>query len=482
MRAALSRHRSVILALQTGGGKTVIACDIIKRVIESSRRAMFVVHRVELVEQAVERLQAFGIKPGVIKAGYKEHRERPIQVACVPTLVRRHFPDADLVIFDECHHGVSPSWFRVLDHYREIGAWVLGITATPQRLDGKPLGDAFDAIVEPVTTRDLINQGHLIEPTVFAPPVDLEGVKTRMGDYSLPELAEKVSPLTGHLTRTWAERAKGIRTLAFAVNVRHSLLLRDEFEAVGARVVHVDGKSSSKERRSANERLRSGELDVVTQCQLWTEGVDIPELGCLVIARPTQSLSLHRQMIGRVMRTAPGKSNAIVLDHAGNTLRHGLITEEIEWSLDGIPKKDSEAPPVKTCKECFAIIPLGAVACPECGWVRDETPDVVPPRVDNPGKLIRIDMTPVQRSLREKQVAYIRMVRDASMYGYKLGQARVRYKEQFGSWPKMREIERANYRCREHVWEEKEFGAVRVRRCERCYVDQKEAARDFAAR
>lgn len=251
IRAALSRHRAVVLALQTGGGKTVIACEIIRRVIERGRRVLFVVHRIELVEQAVARLEAFGIRPGVIKAGYREHRDRPIQVACVPTLIRREFPPADLVILDECHHGVSASWLRVVRHYRDAGAWTLGITATPLRLDGKPLGDVFDAIVEPVTTADLIRDGHLIEPTVFAPPLDLAGVRTRMGDYALPELVERVSPLTGHVTKTWAEHGRGLRTLAFACNVKHSRMLEDAFRAVGARVAHVDGTSS---RGGAHER------------------------------------------------------------------------------------------------------------------------------------------------------------------------------------------------------------------------------------
>ncbi len=475
VRQALARHRSVILALQTGGGKTVIACEMFRLALERGRRCLFVVHRIELVEQAFARLSAFGIEAGIIKAGYEERRHLPVQIACVPTLVRREMPEADFVIFDECHHGVSPSWFKVLDHYRKQGAWILGITATPQRLDGKPLGDAFDTIIEPVKTSFLVAMGYLIDPIIFAPPEpDMKGVKVRMGDYSLPELAERMSPLTGHITRTWRDRAQGLRTLCFAVNVKHSKLLANEFARVGARVAHVDGTSPKEYRSDVNRMLRSGELDVVTQCQLWTEGVDIPELGCLVIARPTQSLSLHRQMIGRVMRPAPGKTDALVLDHAGNTWRHGLMLDDIEWSLEGAAQKESSAPSVRTCEECFAVLRPGATECHICGF-EPEKAEAEELKVDNPGELVRIDMIRRKATMVEKQRKYRTWVQQASQWGYKLAWARYRYKDEFGSWPRLGEIERAHYVCSGHEWERKDYGSRRVVRCARCLTESRHA-------
>lgn len=474
IRAALAAHRSVVLALQVGGGKTVVACEVIRRVLAAGKRALFVVHRVELVEQARDRLAAFGIRAGVIKAGIPEHRDRPVQVACVPTLVRRDFPPADLVILDETHHAVSASWLRVVQHYRDDGAFVLGITATPMRLDGRRLGDAFQAIIEPVTTRELIDGGYLIEPTVYAPPVDLSGIGTRGGDYKLPELAERVSPLCGHVIQTWAARARTRPTLAFAVNVEHSRLMEAAFSEAGARVAHVDGKSSKRDRKRANAYLRNGRLDVVTQCAIWTEGVDIPELSCLVLARPTKSLSLHRQMIGRVMRTSPGKADALVLDHAGNTLEHGLITDEIEWSLDGEIRRPSGAPPVTQCPECFAILPLGVTECPECGSVKPPR-SIEAPGVDNPGELVRIDMRPRKATAQEKAAEYREIVRDASTRGYKLGWARLRYKDRFDVWPRFREIEEEEYRCAGHEMEVKALGPRIVTRCGRCFMERARA-------
>lgn len=374
-------------------------------------------------------------------------------------------PDADVVILDECHRGVSPSWMQVVEHYRAAGSYLLGITATPLRLDGKPLGQAFERIVQPVTTRELVDGGYLILPRTFAPPVDLDGLPKRGGDYSLPELADRMSPLCGHVIRTWERHARGLRTLAFAVNIEHSRLIEDGFRRVGARVAHVDGKTPDKQRREVNERLRAGDLDVVTQCALWTEGVDIPELGCLVIARPTKSLGLHRQMIGRVMRPAPGKTSALVLDHAGNYHEHGSMLDEIEWSLSGPARRPSAAEPVRTCKECFAVLLPGVDACQECGAVyAPARAERSTPGLGDDSDLIEVGGPPPGASAtpEQREAKYRALVRIASERGRRLGWARHQFKAWTGSWPRMREIEAVEYRCGSH-----EFDA---HRCVRCYA------------
>lgn len=477
IRTAFGQHRSVCLALQVGGGKTVIACEIMRLAIARGKRVMFVVHRVELVEQAKERLAAFGIKAGIIKAGFTERRERPVQVACVPTLVRREFPPADIVIFDEAHHGVSVSWMAVLDHYRKAGALILGITATPLRLDGKPLGAAFQTIVEPVTTRELIERGFLIEPRVFAPPsCDRTGLKVRGGDYSLPEVADRMSKLTGSITEYWGRFCRDRRTLAFAVNVEHSREIEAALAAVGARVAHIDGTSSKDERARANKMLRAGDLDVVTQCQIWNEGLDIPELSALIVARPTKSLGLHRQILGRVMRTAPGKIDAIVLDHAGNHIEHGPVTDPIEWSLDAPPKKKKDdIQPIRTCKSCFALYPANLSECPVCG-AEPVAVDRATPGVDNAGELIEIDMG-ARHQPEDREAEYARLVRVANDRGYKLGWARAQYKATYGVWPRqVGHIERNWYTCAEHEWADVQAGPFKRVRCARCLTYQEPVA------
>jgi DNA repair protein RadD len=472
-RAALSKHRAVCLTLQVGGGKTIIACEMIRLALERGRRCLFVVHRIELVEQAHERLARFGIEAGVIKAGYPERRDLPVQVACVPTLVRREFPPSDLTILDEAHHAVSESWLKVANHYRSCG-WLVGITATPQRLDGRGLGTVFDTLIEPVQTAELVRDGFLIAPTVYVPPdsCDRAGLRVQAGDYALPELAERMVKLTGSITEYWQKYGRGRRVLAFAVNIDHSLRIRDALIAVGARAMHVDGSSSTSDRHRANQMLRAGELDVVSQCSLWTEGVDIPEVNGIIVARPTKSLSLHRQILGRGMRPAPGKTDVIVLDHAGNHHDHGEITDAIEWSLDATVRRKSDAPPVRTCKECFAIIGPGLIACPACGTVVPARDEAEKPGVENDGELVRFASR--KKKLTDGEFDYADWVRYASMKRFSIGWARNQYKQKYGTWPRHGDLERELYRCLVHRYVAKTYGFKRVERCELCYHERHE--------
>lgn len=451
-----------MLCLPTGAGKTSVAAEIIRRATQRGRRSVFLVHRRELVDQAVERLAQFGIRAGRILAGHPEARALPVQVASIPTLLRRtHWP-ADLVIVDECAHAVSESWKRCLDRY--TGATVIGLTATPIRLDGRGLGDLFGCIVEPVTTRELIDQGYLVEPRVFAPPVDLSGVKIQAGDYALPQIAERMTKLTGSITETWKKHAEGQSTVAFAVNVEHSNAIVDAFRAIGVRAEHVDYKTAPSERARILRDLRFGRLNLVSQVQLLSEGWDMPALQCAILARPTKSLALFRQMVGRVMRP-PGP--VLVLDHAGNHHEHGLVTDPIAWSLDTPERKARAVGSVRTCAVCFAIIPPLAEVCPACGAAIEKRAESQPPGVDNPGELVAFTPKPVPRD--EKRDTYRGLVLRASACGYRLGWARNQYRQQFGTWPKLGDMERELYVCAKHDWEERTFGYKRVERCTRCF-------------
>lgn len=462
-----------LLALPTGAGKTSVAAEIIRSATSKGRRCVFLVHRRELVDQAVDRLAQFDVRAGRILAGHPERLERPVQVASIPTLIRRaHWP-AELVIVDECSHAVSESWSKLLARYQE--SYVIGLTATPIRLDGRGLGDMFGVIVEPVTTAELIERGYLVLPSVFAPPVDLANIRVKRGDYDVPQLAERMNRLVGSLTETWLKRARGMLTVAFAVNIEHSRKIVDAFNAIGVRSAHVDYRMGHVERARTLRHLRERRIDLVSQVQLLTEGWDMPELQCAIIARPTKSLALHRQMIGRVVRP-PGP--VVVLDHAGNHLEHGLITDEIEWTLDGATRRTSKAPSVRTCKECFAIIPPDAAECPACGAPLPER-DVAPPEVDNPGELVAIDLAGAPRrgaDMQAKQREYRSLLQVASARGYRLGWARLRYRDQFGTWPRLRELERAEYRCPEHEWEPAQYGPRSVTRCSWCFVERERVA------
>ncbi|HUU96833.1 MAG TPA: DEAD/DEAH box helicase family protein [Phycisphaerae bacterium] len=450
-RAAFAEHRAVCLVLPVGAGKTVVASEIARLTVERGKRVLFLVHRRELVDQAVARLAANGIEAGVIMAGVKPTRSS-VQVASIPTLIRRPLkPPAQLVIFDECHHTPSASWERLAKHYAASAQ--LGLTATPFRLDGKGIGRVFSTIVAPIGIRDLIEAGHLVEPTVYAPPPpDLSGIRTRGGDYSdLELLGGRMSKLTGDIFAHWRRHADGLRTVAFACTVEHSKHIRDTFQAAGVPAAHLDASTKRPERERVLADLAAGRVRVVSNVQILTEGWDLPALRCAIMARPTKALSLHHQMTGRVMRP-PGP--VLVLDHAGNVHEHGLVTDAFEVTLtDRVQKKPGVAP-VKTCPECYLALPASAKEC-ECGYVFDVSSPIPMPADGRLGVYVRAE---------DPRAVYADLVRTASGRGFSIGWARFRFKARFGKWPAYYALESELYRCEGHEWEISKWGE----RCKRC--------------
>jgi len=445
-----------LLCLPTGAGKTTVASEVIRLALQRGNRCIFMVHRRELVDQAVARLASFGIQAGRIIAGQTESRSLPVQVASIPSLIRRKHWPAELVIVDECAHATSTSWTKCLDRYAD--AWVIGLTATPIRLDGRGLGGIFGCLVEPVTTQDLVEQGHLVAPEVYAPPLDLSRIRKRAGEYTLPELLERMNPLTGSIVDTWFQRAFGQRTVVFAVNVEHSQRIVKAFQARGVAAEHIDGGTDVQQRADSLARLRSGETTLVSNCMVLSEGWDLPALQCGVLARPTKSLALFRQMVGRIMRP-PGP--VVCLDHAGCHHEHGLVTDPVDWSLDDCERRSVMTEPIRTCQECFAVVPVDAVECPQCGEPLAREARTNPPGVDNDGELVKFTRA-------DKAEWYGVRVRMASELGYKLGWARAQYRNKHGTWPRFRSVEQEHYECRSHELVEQWYGPRRVFRCGHC--------------
>jgi len=453
------RHRDrPVLCLPTGAGKTTVAAEIIRGAVERGGRCLFLVHRRELVDQAVERLRQFGLRVGRIQAGARERRQHPVQVASIQTLVNRAHWSATLVIVDECAHAVSKSWRTVIERYSS--AVLIGLTATPIRLDGKGLGDLFGCIVEPVQPQDLVDAGHLVAPRVYAPPVDLSGVRVRRGDYDVPQLAERMSKLTGAITETY-QRHGAAPAVAFGVNVEHSRAIA---AALGGE--HIDAKTPHRERARVLAALRAGRVGLVSNVGLLTEGWDLPALRTVILARPTKSLALYRQMIGRVMRP-PGP--VTVLDHAGNVHEHGMPLDPIDWTLSGVKPRTTDAvEPVRACAQCFAVLRPGATECQECGAPVPVNEQATPP-VDNPGELVEVAGERPKPTHSDRREWYGTTVSVASARGYKLAWARHKYRDEFNVWPrKMRDIETERYTCTGHEWETVDAGPRRVVRCARC--------------
>ncbi len=355
----------VVCAMATGGGKTVTA---VRLALRASKRALWLAHRRELLFQARDAIEEAGGDVGLILAGEPARRDAPIQVASVQTLARRELPDADLLVVDECHHVTTTGLYA--EAMRKY-ARRLGLTATPQRLDGRGLRAAgFSSLVVAATPADLCDSGVLHAPTVYgAPPPDMSRAKVRMGEYRAEDLQEasRSAALTGKVVETWLKRADGRRTVVFAVDIAHAEDLASRFRAAGVEAEVVTGETPKPARSGMLARLSRGITRVVVNVGVLTEGWDLPALEVACIARPTASLTLHLQCLGRIMRAAPGKDGCLALDHAGNHQRHGFVTDARKWSLDDKPKGNGGEAPAKRCEECEAIVPAGCRACPHCG-------------------------------------------------------------------------------------------------------------------
>lgn len=404
-------YKRICLVLPTGGGKTVVAAHVITRALAKSKRSLFLAHRREIVAQSWAKLLDAGVpfeRLGVIMGngritnpadGLEIDARNPnalVQVASVQTLSKRARPPADLVFVDECHHADADTWSELLGHYRDRGATILGLTATPARPNGRGLEDQFDVLHVIAKVSDLMAGGHLVEPEIYSVPApDLRGVAVTNGDYSLEDLGEVMGrgELVGGLVAHWQKLAAGRTTVVFATTVEHSQSITTAFTAAGVKAEHLDGKMPTDARDAVLARLASGETRVVSNCGVLTEGWDLPRCKCVMLARPTKSLVLYLQMVGRGLRPWEDVP-ALLLDHAGCVKRHGLPQTDRAWTLEGRPPRAKVAegeegdPTLKACK-CGRIVPRGLLVCPACGFVWPVAETVTVPR-ETEEQLVRV--------------------------------------------------------------------------------------------
>jgi superfamily II DNA or RNA helicase len=368
-REEVAQGRNVCLVAPTGTGKTTIAAKHIEQ--EENKHVLWLTHRRELVFQPRDRLTEFGIEAGVILAGEPLNQMARVQIASIQTLWSRcirgstDLPHANLIFVDEAHHVRARTYRHIIESYPE--ARVVGMTATPCRRDGRGLGSTFDVMVETPQIEQMIEMGYLVKTRVWAPSTpDLTGVHTRKGDYVEAELAERVDrpELVGDIVTHWHRLGDGRQTIVFATSVAHSIHLCEEFVKSDVKAAHIDGFTPKDERDEILRQLAAGDVKVVVNCQVLTEGFDCPDVGTIVLARPTRSMGLYRQMLGRGLRPAPGKCDCLVLDHAGATFAHGHIEEPVVWTL----REDRKAftKPKERNGECAE---RRLLACTECGAV-----------------------------------------------------------------------------------------------------------------
>ena len=406
-----------------------IALNAIKR----NRRVLILVHRVELLKQTGQKLSAFGIPHGYISTEHTQDDQWPVQVAMVATLRNRQTDPFNLIIVDECHHTPSATYQEVISRHPD--AYLLGVTATPCRLDGRGLADCFDEMVQGPQIYELIQFGSLTPPVTYAPAVgiDLKSVRSVAGDYVRSALEEAVGKpsVTGSAVKEYTTHAAGRPCVVFCVSVKHAEQVAEEFRFQGYRAVSVDGNTDKAERDRMIQGLADGSVQVLCSCDIISEGTDVPAIEVGISLRPTKSLSLYIQQMGRVLRRHEGKTRALLLDHAGNCHRHGLITQHREWSLEEGTEKKRTPSEIRQCMKCYAVYESSGTVCPECGT----TP---PPK---PRELVKVagELVPVEEAERAKEEAkrelwgrksFEEWVAIARKRGYKVGWARFRFEAQ----------------------------------------------------
>lgn len=416
----------------TGSGKTVLFSYITSQVLKRGSRVIIVAHRREILDQISATLKRVGVPHGFIQAG-KSTSNQPAMVASIQTLARRldTIPAPDLVIIDEAHHSVSKSYVQM------FAAWpnakFIGVTATPERLDGKGLGAMFDRMVMGPSVQWLIDNGFLAQPVYYAPRevVDLSQVHTIAGDFDRSEAEEIVDTprITGDAVTHYVRFCNRQRAVAFCISVAHAQHVADTFNSCGIPSASIDGTLDPEVRKQRVEDLTAGKILVLTSCELISEGFDLPAVNAAILLRPTQSLSMHLQQVGRALRPYPGKTNAIILDHVGNCLRHGLAEQERDWDLGGREKrlKKSSLVETKQCSKCFAI--FAGTVCPQCGSQREIAVREIE-EVD--GELQRLSIEDISKKREERrEEGKCKTLDDfralAKLRGYKLGWAFFRW-------------------------------------------------------
>ena len=441
--------RRPIVVAPTGSGKTVIASEYTRREVAKYKRVLFVAHRREIITQTSDKLTANGVYHGVILAG-EERQLRPqamVQVASIQTLHARAMrsssmlmPLADIIIIDEAHHVRAKTYQAIIEHYP--GAVVLGLTATPCRGDGRGLGNIFDSMIECPQVADLIKLGFLVGSRVYAPVIpDLRGVRTEKGDYVVGQLAHRMNTdeLVGDVVSHWLKYGERRKTVVFAVDVAHSVHIKNEFVNAGVRAEHLDGNTSIEDREAILARLASGETEVVCNCMVLTEGWDMPPVSCCILARPTKQMGLFRQMIGRILRPAEGKTDAIVLDHSGAVYRHGLPEDFVEWTLDvdgraENPTQEARARDKRELRECPSCKVLMSVPpCYACGWMPAPTRGRYEEFADGELGLVeggRTQSPQYDPVTRQQWLGMFKSI--CAERNYKLGWVKHKYEEKFG--------------------------------------------------
>lgn len=457
--------RRVLLQLVTGGGKTNLAEDVLRDAAAKGKVAWFVAHRDNLISQAAGRFRKAGLEVGIIKAGHRYNSDCLIQVASIQSLQSRFalVRPPDLIIIDEAHHALSPSYRKFLDTFPE--ARVIGLTGTPWLLDGSGLGEAFEVMETGPAPSWMIAQGFLLPSRVFGSRRNLALVAPKAGEDFDLERAEDIlsrSEVCGDAVALFRERfpERG-RGVAFCCSVAHAKLVADAFNVAGVPAEILTGETSEDEREAIIARITAGETRILSVVDCCSEGFDLPEIECAILLRPSASLTLALQQIARAIRPvfakgydletqegrlaairASGKAYATIIDCVSQTLRHGIPELDHDWSLEGQDKKsraaskteDGESLAVRQCMECYGIH-VSAPVCPHCGHQHPVESRIPKARAEELREIEKAELARLQKerqAKRRQEEAGEKTLEDwlqiARERGYKPGWAYQRHK------------------------------------------------------
>lgn len=439
-------HRRIISAMATGSGKSAQIADLTLRCLNKNPRnsVLIVLPRRSLVLQLSQSFHEWGINNGVIMSGIRPFYMPRVQIASIDTYLARvnngrmEHLDASLLIIDEMHLQFTPKKLEIFARY----PMVVGYSATPIAPRGQSLGIFWQDIIETITFSELIEQGWLTPLRYFAAPdIDLSGIDTDAdGDWRESQLGDAMDKpeLVGDIYKNWQRIACGKSTVIFASSQAHARHLCDEFNSHGWRFEYVDCTFSDDDRQAIFSRLRRGDSIGVVNVGIVSTGIDIPNLECCVLARPTKLISIYLQCVGRVTRLFKGKTHGIIIDHAGIIERIGLPTDDFEWSLDGREsveerarkaKEERKEPKEITCRECGYVFKSSRI-CPSCGYQSIKKGEPVPVHEADLQEIVVTKPKPA-----EKASFYAQLLHYSRTKGYSDGWADHVFREKFGSWP-----------------------------------------------
>lgn len=438
----MSGKRSPLLVAPTGAGKTTIASAIVQGRVARGGKVAWLAHRHELIKQAAATLESFGVHCGYLGA----EPSAPVQVVSTQTvLARGTTPDADLIIVDEAHHYAAEQWAAVPAIYKNAGAIVIGLTATPERGDGVGLHGTFDDMIVAAQIGELVQLGHLLPSEVVRPS---------------PDLTMEGNVLAQWPVDAWVKHGEDRSAVVFAPNVKSAEVFREGFQKQGIRAEVVHGKLKLEDRDRHLAGFDAGEYPVIINVGILTEGWDCPRASCCIFARKVGNTSLYLQMVGRVLRPHEGQSYAKVIDLAGVVEKHGPPEEEREYFLEGMAvRRKGETVTDRFCRVCKAIMTEDG-PCSECGSSLGGTS--VP-------RVIGVELERyawAQKLSSDKRVNMLaRWYKEAEAKGHKATSVHYKYKAIFKHWPGKGVISQANDqngRTRENGSSEMESEGVHV--------------------